>query len=199
MIKAVIFDWGGVIAPNPHGGWLNVLADMLGSTIEELLPHWQAAGDKRLSSGLITEEEFWLGFEKSYGKPLLIDKRRVWTEGSAIQPWPEVMSFVDSLRDRGIVTAVLSNTVKPLSAMLHEEALYDGFHTIVLSDEVGLSKPDPEIYKLILERLQLQPDECIFIDDLSKNLVPAQELGMKTILAKDPAQIIDEVTRALED
>lgn len=83
MIKAVIFDWGGVIAPNPNGGWLNVLADMLNTTSENLLPHWCAAGYSDFSKGFINEAIFWRQFEASWGRPLPKDIVRVWSEGSA--------------------------------------------------------------------------------------------------------------------
>ncbi len=196
MIKAVIFDWGGVIAPNPHGGWVNVLADMLGSTVNDLLPHWHAAEYEKFSSGLIDEAQFWAQFEKSYGKPLPNNLNRVWIDGSALQPWEDAMEFIDKIHSRGIITAILSNTVKPLSLRIHQEALYDGFHTVVLSDEVGLCKQDENIYRLVLERLVLRVDECLYIDDLPKNLVPANQLGMKTILAKNPTQMINDVELA---
>lgn len=55
MIKAVIFDWGGVIAPNPEVGWLNVLADMLGVSLRDALPHWHAAGYLDFSKGFYSD------------------------------------------------------------------------------------------------------------------------------------------------
>lgn len=185
MIKAVIFDWGGVIAPNPNGGWMNVLADMLGMTFEELRPHWHAAGYQELSTGLINEDTFWSQFEDSLGKPLHIDTSKVWVEGSALQPWPEMLQLVDQLRADGVISAVLSNTVQPLSTTLRKMGQYDNFDIVVLSDEVGIAKPDPAIYKLVLDKLGLEPEECIYIDDIERNLAPAVAMGMATILASD--------------
>lgn len=77
MIKAVIFDWGGVIAPNPNGGWLGVLADMLDTTIQDLLPHWHAAGYEDLSRGTIDEVEFFHLLEVSLGQSLPSDVSRI--------------------------------------------------------------------------------------------------------------------------
>lgn len=199
MIKAVVFDWGDVIAPAPHGGWINYLAGMLDLTVAETVPHWRAAGYQDFSAGLISESRFWLQFEKSLGRPLPDSMGRLWTESSARQPWPEILALIDSLRKNDIVTAILSNTVKPLSAMLRQDGQYDGFDSVILSDEVGLSKPDPEIYQLLLNKLGLEPEECIFVDDKPRNLIPASSLGMITILAPDnQEEIVASIESALQ-
>lgn len=194
MIKAVIFDWGGVVAPNPHGGWLNVLADMLTVTIDEILPHWHAAGYEDFSKGTIDETTFWAQFEQSLGKPLPDEKERIWIEGTASQPWPQVLTLIQNLREKGIVTAVLSNVVRPVSTMLQQAGLYNQFDCVVLSDQVGLVKPDVAMYQLILDKLALKPEECLYIDDLAKNLTPAADLGMVTILASaNPDKIVLDI------
>lgn len=185
MIKAVIFDWGGVVAPNPHGGWLNLLADMLTVTIDEILPHWHAAGYEAFSKGIIDETTFWAQFEQSLGKPLPNEKERIWIEGTALQPWPQVLSLINNLQEKGSINAVLSNVVRPVSMMLQQAGLYDQFDCVVLSDQVGLVKPDTTIYQLTLDKLGLKAEECLYIDDLAKNLIPAANLGMVTILASD--------------
>ena len=185
MIKAVIFDWGGVVAPNPHGGWLNLLADMLTVTIDEILPHWHAAGYEAFSKGIIDETTFWAQFEQSLGKPLPNEKERIWIEGTALQPWPQVLSLINNLQEKGLINAVLSNVVRPVSMMLQQAGLYDQFDCVVLSDQVGLVKPDTTIYQLTLDKLGLKAEECLYIDDLAKNLIPAANLGMVTILASD--------------
>ena len=185
MIKAVIFDWGGVVAPNPHGGWLNLLADMLTVTIDEILPHWHAAGYEDFSKGIIDETTFWAQFEQSLGKPLPNEKERIWIEGTALQPWPQVLSLINNLQEKGLINAVLSNVVRPVSMMLQQAGLYDQFDCVVLSDQVGLVKPDTTIYQLTLDKLGLKAEECLYIDDLAKNLIPAANLGMVTILASD--------------
>lgn len=194
MIKAVIFDWGGVIASNPNGGWLGRLAGMLDSTVEDLLPHWRAAGYSDFSKGLIDEGTFWRQFEASYGRPIPENVSRIWVEGSALQPWPEMIAFVDELKSKGIRTAILSNTVSPMTALAKQADLYSRFAPVILSDEIGLVKPDESIYRLALGSLQLTAAECIFVDDLSNNLVPAGSLGMVTVLAaQDPAQTIADI------
>jgi epoxide hydrolase-like predicted phosphatase len=198
MIKAVIFDWGGVVAANPNGGWLNQLADMLNMTVEDLLPHWRAAGYSDFSKGLIDEETFWRQFEVSLGRPLPQDVSSIWVDGSALRPWPEMLAFVEELKNSGIRTAILSNTVRPMSIRAKESGIYADFHPVILSDEVGLVKPDMQIYQLTLDELGLSASECIYVDDLQKNLDPAADLGMTTVLASNEVeQTIADIRSAM--
>jgi epoxide hydrolase-like predicted phosphatase len=198
MIKAVIFDWGGVIAPNPGGGWLGVLADMLNTTVQEILPHWRAAGYEDLSRGTIDETEFFRLFKISLGKPLPDGVSRIWVDGSAFNPWPEMLTFIQKLKGSGLKVALLSNTVKPMSIVAKEKGLYDGFVPLILSDVVGSVKPELPIYQQVLNELHLNASECIYIDDLQRNLVPAEKLGMITVLAsEDPTQTIELIEQAI--
>lgn len=198
MIKAVLFDWGGVIAPNPNGGWLGCLAEMLGMTTSELLPHWHAAGYEGLSRGTIDEAEFFRLLQISLGRSLPDDVFRIWIDGSAFDPWPEMLTFIQRLKDEHIKVALLSNTVKPMSMAALRKGLYEGFEPLILSDAVGFVKPELPIYQQALDELQVAAEECVYVDDLLKNLAPAKELGMVTILAsKDPKQTIAAIEQAI--
>lgn len=199
MIKVVIFDWGGVVAPNPNGGWLNLLADMLELPVEDVLPHWRRAGYADFSKGLISEEVFWRQFEISIGRPVPGDVSTIWIDGSALQPWPEMLTFIGQLRKDGIQTAVLSNTVEPMSSLAKKHNLYEGFLPVILSDEVGMVKPDADIYQHTLSRLSLSPHECVYVDDLEKNLSPAADIGMITVLASgEPSETIGDIMRVMK-
>jgi putative hydrolase of the HAD superfamily len=198
MIKAVIFDWGGVIAPDPKDGWPGVLADMLDTTVQDLLPHWHAAGYRDFSRGVIDEVEFLRSFEVSSGRALPDDMAKVWMDGSALSPWPEMLAFIQKLKDKQYKVSLLSNTIKPMSTIAFQKGFYEGFEPLILSDAVGYAKPEPSIYRHALDGLQLLAEECIYIDDLLKNLEPAKELGMLTILASaDPKQTIASIERAM--
>ena len=60
--------------------------------------------------------------------------------------------------------------------------LWSLFDPIVTSYGEGVAKPDPEIYQRLLQKLDVPAEQCLFIDDIERNLLPAQQLGMKTIL-----------------
>jgi putative hydrolase of the HAD superfamily len=74
------------------------------------------------------------------------------------------------------------------------EQVFALFDVIIESSKIGLRKPDPKIYKLACERLDVQPDETAYLDDLGINLKPARALGMTTIKVSDP----DDALLALE-
>ncbi len=67
----------------------------------------------------------------------------------------------------------------------------------VVSEQVGLAKPDPGIYQLALDRLGLPPERCVFADDQAANLVPAVAAGIATVHVTDEAVAVDELTRQL--
>ena len=72
--------------------------------------------------------------------------------------------------------------------------LFDG---VVISGEVGIRKPAPEIYALGAARIGLAPAECVFVDDLAFNLAPAAELGMATVHHRDAGETVLELERLL--
>lgn len=78
--------------------------------------------------------------------------------------------------------AILSNDVKEWSEYLrHKHGLNDLFKAIVVSGEVGLRKPDPRIYQIVLERTGAPPSHCALVDDMLRNLQPAAQIGMRTV------------------
>jgi epoxide hydrolase-like predicted phosphatase len=71
------------------------------------------------------------------------------------------------------------------------------FDAVVISGEVGLHKPEPEIYLLAAERLGVKPRSCVFVDDLRENCAGAEAVGMTALLHRDPAATIAELERLL--
>lgn len=95
---------------------------------------------------------------------------------------PEMLSMLHELKDAGHTLALLTNIYAERRGWLHEtfpESLIDFYGD---SSELGLRKPDPEIYRVLLDRLGLPAEAVAFVDDFPENLVPAQELGIRTVL-----------------
>lgn len=109
---------------------------------------------------------------------------------------PEVTDGIERLRRRGVKVAVLSNSwgshpfdpYKPFN--LHER-----FDAVVISDQVGLRKPDTEIFILAAKLLALPASARVFVDDVARYLPPAQQLGMSTIHATDPTTTITKLAQ----
>ncbi|MEI8409233.1 MULTISPECIES: HAD family hydrolase [unclassified Kribbella] len=104
---------------------------------------------------------------------------------------PDMGSLVRRARSHGIRTALLSNSWGNTYPRDTWEGMFDD---IVISGEVGLRKPEPEIFLLAARRLDLKAEECVFIDDLELNVQAANALGMTGILHTS----YDETLRALE-
>jgi epoxide hydrolase-like predicted phosphatase len=108
---------------------------------------------------------------------------------AVLPPDPRMAALARRLRAAGVRTALLSNTWG--GAEGHDPAELEAvFDAVVLSHEVGLRKPDPEIYALAARRLGVPPEACVVVDDLITNVTAAGAAGMRAILHQDgPATI----------
>lgn len=198
MIKAVIFDYGGVVLKSPYSS-LKDIAVTYEVSIEILIKKIQPFL-KLFQKGLINENQFWKQLSSVLKKPVPKNKEDLWRKGfeETFYIYPEIINFVQKLKTQSIKTAVLSNTIKPHVDIITKYDGYKDFNIVILSREVNLQKPDPEIYLLTIKQLGTKPEECVFIDDKDENLRPAKKLGMKTILAKNPKQVIDDASRIID-
>lgn len=195
MIKAVLFDYGGVIKV---GHVLSLdLAKIFDISEEEVKIKKEEINKvgEQASKGTITDDQLFLKISEILDKPLprnyLAMAKKLYSDTFVFIP--EILDLAKNLKLRGIKTAVLSNIGKFHSDVTREKNGYDEFDPVILSYEVKMRKPEPEIYKLALEKVGAKPEECIFIDDKEENLVPARQLGIATVLAKEPSQIVRDV------
>lgn len=98
--------------------------------------------------------------------------------------------LLEALHDEGAPIYALSN----FSAEKYRETrprygFFSRFAGLVVSGEEGLMKPDPAIYRLMLKRFELLPEDCLFIDDRPANVAAARELGIASVRFEDPAQL----------
>ncbi|MDQ4042130.1 MAG: HAD family phosphatase [Actinomycetota bacterium] len=130
-----------------------------------------------LEEGRISEEEFEPRFAEVLGvaDPVgLIDRLF-----DGMRPDEEMVAAVAAARRAGVRTGLLSNSWgKGRYDRSRFDELFDG---TVISGEVGMRKPLPQIYALAAEAIGLPPRECVFVDDLPPNLKPAAQLGMATV------------------
>ena len=102
--------------------------------------------------------------------------------GTGIELWEDSLPVVSELRARGVKTALISNCSHSTRGIVDRLGLEDAFDEIVLSFEVGLRKPDPEIYRIALERLGVAPERSVFVDDQPAYCDGAAALGIATFL-----------------
>jgi putative hydrolase of the HAD superfamily len=149
--------------------------------------------DHRFNSGQIGAEECFRNF---FGVPISDEQMRevisYWT--STWAPEPEMQDLVARLGSKCRL-AILSNSDPLNSRGYTQKGWYGPFDPLILSHEIGILKPDRRIYDILLQRLGLPPEECVFIDDQQPCLDTAAQLGMKTILYSSVQQLEEELKK----
>ena len=187
MIKAVVFDLGGVVLESP----LKVIADFetanrlsQGAVNKVILYGGNEGPWACLERGEISMENFYQQINEiaqSAGVRFSAQKLMASFDKMA-HVRPQMINAVRSLRKRGLTVAALTNNWKtdgPLKDRFSE--LRGEFDIMVESWKVGLRKPQPEIYQLLLQHLGTHPCQTVFLDDFGVNLKPARAIGMHTI------------------
>ncbi len=183
-IKAAIFDWGGVLIENPTEGILQYCREVLGigagcmlAAYRKLIPY--------LQEGKITEEEFWKGVRRRTGAKGELPSS-LWFEAfeQSYVEKADVFAVALELHASGCRTGILSNTEKPTRPLMDREP-YRIFDPLVLSWEVGSSKPQRRIFEVLIETLALPPPAILFIDDVESYVQAARELGLQGLLFTD--------------
>jgi len=181
MLKGVIFDWGGVLMRTVDASgrrkWEQKL-DLPLHTVDRAV-HGSRSW-KQAQSGLISHADYWadVGAQLGLDGAALAEFRHDYFSGDRLDL--DMVQFIRDLRPR-FQTALLSNASPRLRDMLDELGVADMFDVTVISGQVGVQKPNPPIYHIVLERLSLQPQETIFVDDFAHNVEAAQALGMQTL------------------
>jgi epoxide hydrolase-like predicted phosphatase len=146
---------------------------------------------RRLEKGEVSEDEF----AASFGPRLGIANTESLIEQmfAGLGPEEAMIETVRELRADGVRTGLISNSWG--TGIYEPSMLSDLFDAVVISGDVGLHKPQPEIYELGAERLGVRPSECVFVDDLRENVAGAEAVGMTAILHRDPEATISELRR----
>lgn len=198
MIKAIVFDFGGVLIRTqdytarrqwemrlglPEGGLEAAVFASEAGALAELgrisnAERWRRVGE---ALGLNSPDE-------------VAQLQRDFFSGDAVNQ--ELISLIHRLRGR-YKTALLSNAPMELAQELANFGLNACFDEVVISAVVGLAKPDPAIYRLMLARLGVAAAEAVFIDDMQVNVDAATALGIVGIHYRDNATLYRDLSRVL--
>ena len=149
---------------------------------------------ERLDLGTMTREELVLKVVSMIGRTYQKKVEEViWNGPSYIDIYTEVFPVLSELKKKGHRIFVLSNTSKVFYDLLEEQLsplkeLLDGF---VLSCDIKAIKPDLAMFKEILDKYQLDPTNCVFLDDIEDNIMAAEKLGIKAYQVKKRSNIVD--------
>lgn len=207
MLQAVIWDFGGVVTSSPFEAFARFEA-------ERGLP----PAFLRTVNATNPDHNAWARFERAeidaaafdaaFAEESAVLGHRV--PGAAVLPLlsghlrPRVVAALKACKARvkvGCITnnvpighgAGMAGTTQQADAIAEALALFDH---VIESSKIGLRKPDPRIYALMCEALDVAPEACVYLDDLGVNLKPARAMGMRTIKVESEAQLLADLAAA---
>lgn len=113
---------------------------------------------------------------------------REWVAGAVNEPEPDMVAVVRAVRDAGVPTVLLTNSVREFRPVIERTIpVHELFDHVVDSCEVGMRKPEPAIYRLAAARAGVSVGECLFLDDHLGNVQGALDVGMQALHVTDPS------------
>jgi putative hydrolase of the HAD superfamily len=204
--QAVIFDFGGVFIDSPFTALVDaarqrdldpdlMLGVIFGPYDQDTDHPWH-----RLERGECTvmeaRDQILADSVAQAGQPVDPFELLAALSGSEIRS--EMVDFCRALRDRGLVTGLLTNNAREFEdfwrPLLPLDELFDD---VIDSSEVGLRKPDARIYELALDRLGVQAARAVFVDDAPGNVAGAERVGIRSVLIGPHRSDVPEALRAL--
>ena len=193
-ISCVLFDLGGVIV-NWHNSWL----------IKDVSDEFQLQKEKiskefyknlpEISTGRINEKEFWY----TIGKELESKKLMSLNESLLDKIFRKYCSLNNSminlskeLFQKGITVGILSNTEPASYSVIENLTSLDHFEYKFLSYNIGHLKPEPEIYRHVINNISCPKEELLFIDDLKSNIESARSEGIDAVQYSDYDKLLNE-------
>ena len=200
MIRAVLWDFGGVILTSPFEAFSHYERD-----------HDLPRGFIRSVNATDPDDNAWAHLERNDIGPVDFDARFA-VESAALgyriagadvlallsgEVRPEMVVALDAVKAAGYATACLTNNVVGGDPRRDVAEVMARFDQIVESSKVGVRKPEPRFYEIACELLAVDPAECVFLDDLGINLKPAAAMGMTTIKVLNADQALDDLSAVL--
>lgn len=180
MIKAIGFDWGGVLVPSKP--IMPGISQILGIPQEELysfyLQHNHKAG-----VGNMSYQDLWKFLLNELGHS---DKADLVLDHMSNQQTHELdldmIELVQELKSLDYKVGLLSNNTKEAGSKMREVGLDKYFDAFLISAEIGFQKPNPKAFEILLNKLRVEPHELIFTDDSLPSLSTSEEVGYTPIL-----------------
>jgi epoxide hydrolase-like predicted phosphatase len=196
-MKGLLLDWGGVLTTNVFDSFRDfcVAEGLEPDAVKRLFREEPRARElvRGLETDGLTEDEF----GERFGELLELDDRSRLIERmfGGIRLDERMLDAVRGARAAGVRTGMVSNSMGGAS---YDRSLFpELFDGVVISGEVGLHKPQPEIFLLGAERAGVAAGECVFVDDLRENCEGAEAVGMTAVLHRGADTTLPELERLL--
>ncbi len=192
--RAIVFDFNGVMTREPNR---ETIYPFLHETLHLSKAEFEKVYEALLSGK--TDREFWRSLAKekgvlltnSWGKDFTAIMRDSFAN-------PEMFALVDRLKQKQLPMILFSNMDAIPARHFREMGLFEPFDRHIFAFEIGAAKPDPKAYQILLQELDLPPEDIIFIDDQPDNIRAAQAIGMKVVLFQSASQLQEDLEISLE-
>jgi len=208
VIEAVIFDFGGVFTTSPFEAFARYERER--GLPKDLI--------RRINS-TNHENNAWARFEraeldiKAFDEAFAAEARALGhhVPGSDVIGLlagdfrPEMIQALKRIKEQNLKTGCITNNV-PSSASdsppvagarsIYSREIMEMFDSLIESSKIGIRKPDPRIYRMMCDMLNVEAARCVYLDDLGINLKPARAMGMTTIKVESGPQAIAELEAA---
>ncbi|MBE6811114.1 MAG: haloacid dehalogenase [Ruminococcaceae bacterium] len=195
-MKAILFDFDGVLTIDKYGSdsILRYLAEKTQVPIDILKREYYKI-NRGLLNGEYTHKDIWADYCKNVGYDIdfqiLIDSFI-----NTPLDWDMIL-FVRELKIKYKIGMITDNKVDRITKILEHHNLTDLFDIVTISAECKCGKNDRKIFDITLDYLNIEPNNCIFIDNSEKNLIVPQELGIHTFLFDDENRDIEKFENQL--
>lgn len=191
-IRAVVFDFGMVFSGPPDAQAHAELVRITGLTPERFESYYWT--DRHAyDEGKLTGIQLWQKIVRDANltlPPSAIEELNRWDARMWTTVDPAMLAWQRKLKERGVLTAILSNIGDSvLESLQREFAWLPDFNVLVWSYQLGFAKPDPAIYHHVLKQLGTAAGETLFIDDKLENVEAARAVGMKALVYTTFAQL----------
>ena len=197
-IKAVLLDYGGVIADEGFQNGLRLMAREQCIDEDTMMNVARSAVyDSGFILGWCTEDEFWKWMREGSGLKGSDDEltKRI-LDGFVLRPW--MIAWVQQLNTQGYITGILSDQSHWLDWLNERDHFFEFFDHVFNSCHMGEGKRNQALFPDIAEQLALSPNEILLVDDIKSNVTRAQAAGWQTIHYVDKVDFLETIDKLLE-
>ncbi|MGC9599447.1 MAG: HAD family phosphatase [Minisyncoccia bacterium] len=198
MIKVILVDLGGVYFTKGTSIGMQKICELTNRPKDIINEIFNSSPRKEgfwYRKGQLTEKEFWRTAVRrlGVGEDLIPTLKEAWH--SSYEPIEGMKDLISKLRKRFKVVACSGNIKERIDYLDEKYHLKNDFDDFILSYEIGVHKYEPNFYDVVLERIGVQPEECLCVDDDPEFIDSAQRHGMKAILFQNLAQLESDLKK----
>ena len=195
MIKTIFFDIGGVlidIHPERTYQYLSDSADVEVSMVKESFP-WDA--HDQYERGIMNNEDWFITYKESLPQPCCLKRSDFWNAWKLLLGEEKnTVNILEALNKQYSIWLLSNTNPKHIQDEIEKRYLFPSLvNGAVYSFDVGVRKPEKEIYEIAMQRANANPQECLFIDDLLENIQAAKQIGIEGVHFISSVQLKQEL------